>query len=73
MFFLNRLICIGCKLYSLFNKERLLSRQNFDEKKEIQKINKNHGLYFRIINFKILVFNDFKIMPTNLFKKILIQ
>ena len=69
-------ICIGCKLYSLFNKENAQYCPgeicDIKNKQEIQKINKNQ--WFIFLGFIIFVvilalfFNDaFKIMPTDLF------
>jgi hypothetical protein len=70
-------ICIGCKLYSLFNKEKAQYCPgeicDIKNKQEIQKVNKNQWFIFLgFIIFVVilaLVFNDaFKIMPTDLFK-----
>ena len=70
-------ICIGCKLYSLFNEEKAQYCPgeicDVKNKQEIQKINKNQWFIFLgFIIFVVilaLVFNDaFKIMPTDLFK-----
>ena len=70
-------ICIGCKLYSLFKKEKAQYCPgeicDVKNKQEIQKINKNQWFIFLgFIIFVVilaLVFNDaFKIMPTDLFK-----
>ena len=71
-------ICIGCKLYILFNKEKAQYCPgeicDIKNKQEIQKVNKNQWFIFLgFIIFVVilaLVFNDaFKIMPTDLFKK----
>ena len=75
-------ICIGCKLYSLFNKEKAQYCPgeicDIKNKQEIQKVNKNQWFIFLgFIIFVVilaLVFNDaFKIMPTDLFKMLKIQ
>ncbi len=71
-------ICIGCKLYGLFNRDKAQYCPgeicDIKHKQEIQKISKNQ--WFIMIGFVLVivvlafVFNDeFRIMPTDLFKK----
>jgi hypothetical protein len=71
-------ICIGCKLYSFFNKEKAQYCPgeicDIKNKQEIQKVSKNQWFIFLgfviFVVVMMLVFNNaFKIMPTDLFKK----
>lgn len=71
-------ICIGCKLYSLINKEKAQYCPgeicDVKNKQDIQKISVNQWFIFLgFVGFVVIlafVFNDaFKMMPTDLFKK----
>ena len=71
-------ICIGCKLYSFFNKEKAQYCPgeicDIKNKQEIQKVSKNQWFIFLgfviFVVVMMLVFNNaLKIMPTDLFKK----